>query len=44
MPDIAEFLHSYNEKLREGIAGVDMPPELTERFILDSCVKRLDER
>lgn len=44
MSDISEFLQSYGETLREEIAGADMPPELTERFIFDSCVKRKDGR
>ena len=44
MSDISDFLQSYNETLRQGIAGADMPPGLTERFDFDSCVKRQDGR
>ncbi len=44
MSDISEFLESYSETLRQEMAGADMPPELTERFAFDSCVKRQDGR
>ena len=40
MSDVSEFLQSYNETLRQEIAGVDLSPELTERFAFDSCVKK----
>ena len=44
MDDISEFLQSYNETLRQEIADADMPPELTERFTFDSCVKQDEGR
>jgi len=44
LSDISEFLQSYNETLRQEIAGADMPTELTERFTFESCVKQQDGR
>jgi len=44
LSDISDFLQSYNETLQQEIAGADMPPELTERFSFDSCVKQQDGR
>ena len=44
MSDVSEFLKTYNETLRQEIVGADMPPELTERFDFDSCVKQQDGR
>jgi hypothetical protein len=42
--DIAEFLRSYNDTLRQEIAGADMPPELPELYEFESCVKQKDGR
>ena len=44
MSDVSEFLQSYSVTLRREIAGADMPPELTEWFNFDSCVKHQDGR
>lgn len=44
MSDISEFLQSYNETLRQGIEGADMPPALLEQFAFDSLVKQQDGR
>ena len=44
MSDISEFMQSYEETLQREIAGADMPPELTERFTFDSCVKQHEGR
>jgi len=44
MSDISDFLQTYNDALRNEIADADMPPELIERFIFDSCVKQQDGR
>jgi len=44
MSDVSEFLKTYTETLRQEVAGEDMPPELTQRFDFDSCVKQQDGR
>ena len=40
MSDISDFLQSYNEMLRQEIAGADMLLELTERFTFDNVFER----